>query len=390
MGIMSHELYFDNSMTTRPSQAAVRAMMPYLSDRWGLPSAPHRRGHALLAPIEKSVSAICRLVGAGDDDTFVFTSSGAEAVCQVINSCYEAITLLNGKNHYLACVNDEAPAIMAIGRLEALNGSGKMVGINANGVVTAAALGDALTPRTALLSLSWANGLLGVIHPVDALSALCRERGVALHLDATHLLGKVDFNLAAVAPDYLTFNGDQLHSPAGSGGLIIRRGASCTPLIAGGLEQAGMRAGSYSIAHLVALGVAANELAESRDYICSEVARLRDKLEQGIVAGFPEAHIFFRMQERLPHISVIAFPGIANEALLYLLSKEGVAASIGGGSFQQISLQLTNCGVDATLANSAISFALSRETTESDVDQAIARITEAAGRLRPLSRAWVV
>jgi cysteine desulfurase len=137
---------------------------------------------------------------------------------------------------------------------------------------------------------------------------------------------------------------------------------------------------------LIALGTAAKEALDARDLLCTEIARLTRKLEIGIKEKFPEAVLFFQDQEKLPHTTTIAFPGITNEAFLYALNRQNVFASIGGGSFQQIGLILAAAGIDAVLAHTAISFSLSRETTEDEIDRAIQLITDTAKRLRKTSQ----
>ena len=246
-----------------------------------------------------------------------------------------------------------------------------------------------MTPRTALVSLSWVNGLTGVINPVAEIAAICKERGVPLHLDITHALGKLYFNSEELGASFLTFNGDHLHAPKGTGGLWIKEGVRCSPFLIGGIEQGGRRAGSFSVANLVALGEAAKETIEARDYVGTEVARLRNKLEDGIIEGFPDAIVFYPNEERIPNVTAIAFPGVSNEALLYLLNKNGVYANIGGGSFQQIGLVLSAAGVDKKIAATTLSFSLSRETKEEEITCAIAIITSSAQRLRKLSEQLV-
>jgi cysteine desulfurase len=382
---MTRGIYLDNSMITRPSETVIAKMLPYLTDMWGTPSAPHQKGQELFPSINESLRAIYALIGAKETDDLIFTSSGAEAINQVILSTYFDITRPTGKNQYITSHIDEAPAIMSIGRLEKIGCVGKMVNANKNGMVTAEAIAEAITPRTALVSLSWANGLTGVINPVSEIAALCHERGIRFHLDATHILGKLFFELEEIGAHLITFNGDQLHAPKGTGGLYIKEGINCSPFIVGGLEQAGHRAGSLNVPALVAMGQAAVEALDTRDLLCTEVARLRDKLEQGIVNEYPQAIAFFCNQERLPHCTTIAFPGIVNEALLYALNRKNVFASIGGGSFQQIGLILANNGIPLPLAHSALSFSLSRETTEDEIDRAIAIIGEAARKLKKVS-----
>lgn len=383
---MPRGIYLDNSMTTRPSLEAVSAMMPFFSDKWGTSSAPHRGGDELSAPIAEAYDSLYALVGARDIDDFVFTSSAAEAINQVIMSTYFDVTQNTGKNQFITSHIDEAPSIMAIGRLEKLDCVGKMVYPNKKGQITAQILSEAITPRTAMISISWANGLTGVINPIAEIADLCKERKILLHVDITHPLGKLECNFAESEIAFATFNGDHIHAPKGSGGLYIRGGVKCCPLILGGIEQGGMRAGSYNVAGFVALGCAAKEALDAKDLLCTETARLRDKLERGLVANVPSCVPFYSDQERLPHILAIAFPGIANEAMLYALNRKGVFGSIGGGSFQKIDIVLAACKIPQNIAECALNFSLSRETTEEEIDRAIEIISTTAKQLRKISQ----
>lgn len=387
---MTNRIYFDNSMGAKPSDKAISAMLPFYTERWGNPSAPHQMGYEVLPAMEEAYKAIYKLIGANEADDFVFTSSGAEAINQAIWSGYHDITRATGKNHFLSSNVEEAPVLMSISRLEQMECVGTMIDADIHGMVTAERIADNITPRTAMVSLSWANGLTGVINPVAEIGRLCQERGIALHLDATHVLGKLFYDLEELNVSYLTFNGDHLHAPKGTGGLYIKSGVKCNPFIVGGIEQAGRRAGSVNVPGLVALGVASKEALDDRDYICTEVARLRNKLEHDLLKKYPEAIPFFQNQERLPHISVIGFPGISNEALLYQLNRRNLFASIGGGSFQQIGLVLAATGVDETLAHCSINFSLSRDTTEEQIERAVEIISDSAKRLRQSSAQLVI
>ncbi len=384
---MTHSpIYLDNSTTSCPSAQAITQMMPYLTERWGLPSAPHQKGQELFPALKEYYKMLYSFLGAEEADQFVLTSSGAEAVNHVISSVYRDTTLPTGKNQFITSNVDEAPALMAMSRLEPVGCVAKMVEVDSHGLVTAEAVAEAISPRTALVSLSWANGLTGVIQPVAEIAELCRQRGIRLHLDATHVLGKLFYELEDIKPDFITFNGDQLHAPKGTGGLYIRQGIKSSPFIAGGSDQAGLRAGGLNMAALAALAYASQEALECRDLICTETARLKYKLETGIIKAYPEAKICFKDQERLPHCTTLVFPGIASEALLYGLNRKGVYACIGGGSFQQLGLLLIASGMEENLAYSAISFSLSRYTTEAEIDRAIELIADSARTLAKTSR----
>lgn len=382
---MAKLIYLDNSTTSKPSEKAISAMMPYLTTYWGIPSAPHLKGQELYPAIGEFYQSLYDFLGASSEDRLIFTSSGTEAVNHVISSTYRDITLSTGKNHFLTAKTDEASSMMAIARLEPFGCTGKMIEVNAQGIVTPEALADSLSPRTALVSLSWGNGMTGAIQPVAEIGDLCKQRGIRFHLDATHILGKLFFDLEEVGADFITFNGDQIHAPKGTGLLYVKEGIPFSPYIFGSADQGGMRGGGVNMAGLAALAAATHEALEARDFICTETARLRNQLEQTILNGFPPARICFHNQERLPHCTTILFPGIINEAFLFALNRKGVCASIGGGNFQQLALLLNAIGMDEILARSAVSFSLSRYTTEEEIERAAAIIIETANQLALIS-----
>jgi cysteine desulfurase len=381
-----NRIYLDNHTTTRPSTAAVAAMAPFLAENWGLPTAPHRMGEELLAPMERAYRAIYSLLGASEHDGFIFTSSGTEAINHVVWATYFDRVRESGRNHFLTAATDAAPIVLALERLEQLGCEMALIPVDSQGQVTAEALAEALTPRTVLFSLSWANALTGTLQPVVALAEVCRERGVLFHLDASAVLGRISFNLDEIAPDLISFNGDHLHAPKGTGGLWIRSGLRLSPLMLGGMEQDGQRGGPFSVALLVALGVAAQEAVSGGDRLSTETARLRDRLERQVLQRVAGAVALFGEAPRLPTTTALAFPGANADALLYLLNRRGLLASFGGGTYQQLALQLEAAGVARPLADCAISLSLSRETMQEEVDRAANLIAEAVEELRASSK----
>lgn len=382
---MKNGIYLDNSTLASPSEIALGKMVPFLNKYWGTPAAPHQKGQELFSAIEEAYKSLYQLFGANERDDVVFTASGAEAVNQAIFCTYCDVSMSVGKNQFLASSLDEAPAIMSLGRLERFGCVSRLLKASSKGYIETQAFADYINPRTALLSLSWANGLTGVIQPLTEIIGLCKERDIRFHLDCTHALGKLYFDLEELGADLLTMNGTQIHGLKGSGAICIRENVKLPPLIVGGLEQGGKRAGDIDVASLVALGAAAAEALQCRDLVCTEVARLRNQLEEGILAGYPDAVVFFKDSERLPHCTAISFPGIANEALLFALNRKQIFASIGGGTFQQLSLILEACGIESRLAHSALSFSLSRETTEAEIEKAVDIIVETAKKMRKSS-----
>lgn len=357
-------------MAARPSRNAVSAMLPFYHEMWGTLAAPHQGGYELITPISDSYAAIYKLLGASPADTFIFTASGAEAINQLFHSVYWGRSRDGGANEYIVAATSEAPLLMCVSRLEELGCRGILIAPS-NGIVTVDLVKAMVTSKTALVSLSWADGLTGIIQPIDEVIAFCRSKSIPIHLDITHTLGKLPCETSLNDVDYLTFNGEQLHAPQCSGGLLFREGAVRHPLIVGGIEQAGLRAGNLNVPGLVALAVASREALEFSDYICTTVAHLRHTFEEAVAARCPDAKILFSDYDRLPHIAVIAFPGIVNEALLFALHRRKLYSSIGGGSFQQLALVLESCGIPPHIAHSSLSFSLSRDTTAEEITAAV-------------------
>lgn len=379
---MQRPIYLDNSQTTAPSKIALSKMMPFYSEKWGLFSQPHQKGQELASAVLEAYQHLYHLFHAKEEDEVIFVASGAEAVNQVIQGAYFDLTIPTGKNHYLVGKVDEAPALMATHRLEQAGCVAGMVEPHVKDVI------DKLTPRTALVSLSWGNGLTGEVHAVREIAQVLRDRGVKFHLEASHVVGKLWFDPYEIGADYISFGGDLIHGPKSSGALWVRAKERVPKLLLGGLEQDGCRSGPLDTANLVALGEASKEALHSLDYMATEVARLRGKFERELLKSIPEALILFRDKARLPHISCMVFPGCPSESMLYLLNQEGCLASMGGGSLQQIGYVLTALGIPEIEAASALSFSLSRETSDEEIERAIlliknvfTKLTRAGGNL---------
>lgn len=379
-------IYLDNSTAAPPTPRALSRMQPFFTDCWGVSSSPHRKGQELVPHLEELYQKLYALVGAQERDRCVLTSSGAESVSQVLFSIYRTVTLTTGKNHFLAAATDEAPALMGMAGLEQLGCVSKTIPVNSVGIITPEAIAESISPRTALVSLSWANGLTGVIQPLEEIAALCHQRGIYLHVEASHAIGRLTHPFNEIGADFISFNGEQLHAPRGTGLLFIRGTAPCSPLIYGGSDQAGLRGGGLHIAGLAALTEALAEAIESREFGCTETARMRDLLEDSLIRQFPPASVCFRDAERMPHCTSLLFPGVSNEALLFLLNRKGIYACMGGGNFQQLGLVLEACGIEPVLARSALSFSLSRYTTEEEVERAAKEIAASAQMLSSLSK----
>lgn len=378
-------IYLDNSSTTKPSAVAVSKMLSFYTEKWGVLTQPHKMGQDLFPPLTEALRNVYQLLGANDQDAVIMTSSGAEAINHAFLSTYQDVSLTEGKNHFITITTESAPFLASANRLAALGAATTLLKPDVHGVISAKQFMEAITPRTAMLAISWASGMTGVIQPLHEIAEICKLRGIRLLVDGTHVLGRLFFALKELTIDFFSFNGDNIHAPKGTGGLYIREGIKLSPFIAGGIEQAGLRAGALNMPAVVGLGEAAKQCLEARDYFCTEVARLQMLLEKEIRKRIPEAKVLFEYEEKVPGILTLAFPGILNEALLFALNQRGVFASIGGGSLQLISHYLKACGFPSDIADSSISFSLSRETKEEEIELAAKALELAFNKLRKTS-----
>ena len=366
-------IYLDNGTIARPSSHLINQMQPFLKRHWHSLTAPYLKGKEPFISIERSIGDLRAFVGAHPKDLFHFTPSGSAAISAVYHSVYFDHIVQSGKNHILTTATEEAPIHLLGKHFEKLGLYQKVVPLNENGQMTRKALEEAISPKTALVSLSWANGLTGVTHPIWELSEVCRERGILFHVDASHVLGKLYFKFEELPIDFLTFDGPTLHGPKGSGGVFIRRGVDFTPIIPEGMEGADLNTPA-----LIGLGIAIEELSESFDHLCMEGARLRDKLEEGIKLALPEVEILYKEGERLPNTTAMIFPNVHSELLAFHLREQGVLVSFGGGQKQKLE--------HLTGSKCALSFSLSRETTEEEIDQALGIIVACAKKCQTFSQ----
>lgn len=333
-----------------------------------------------VADLESAYQTMYEFIGASVEDTFVFTSSAAEAVNQVLWSVFLEISRKTGKCHFIASTIEDAPTMQMLKRLEELGCFVKFVPVNASGQIDIDLLKNLISPRTALISVTAAHGLTGVVQPIEEIAKVAKQEGVLLHLDVAHALGKYD--LSCVRADYMTFSGERLHSVK-SGGLFVKKGAPLTPLIVGGADQGGFRAGHLDASSFFALRAAALQIQLNFDAMSLEMARLRDLLETEIQTQIPDVKILFQETLRLPNTTVLLFPGAHHEALQYLLMRKGIVTEIGGTYFQHLHRILAASKIDG--AERALSFSIDRMTTEEDVMRAAKTIGREASLLQALS-----
>ncbi len=373
---MTLRCYLDHHTATRPYLASLDQLLIFYKERWGSMSAPHQMGQDVQGACKGFLEMVHDLIGADVEDHFYFCSSGAEAIHHVLMSHYFESVRETGKTHILTTNLEEAALLISLKRMEKLGCVEKMVPVNKQGQITRELLEEHLNPRTSLFSLSWANGLTGVIHPIADLAEVCRARGVNMHVDASYVIGKLFFRFDDLPIDYLTFDGHVIHSPQGTGGLFVKSQVRFQPFV-----------GQHSInaPGIGALALALKENERHFDHVNLEIARLRDKFERGICSALPETVVFFNQVDRLPNCCALGFPRVMSDALLYLLHRKGVYATVGGGRCQKLSHVLIAAGISQELAQCALSFSLSYETTEEQIDYVIQTVVACVQQLQTYS-----
>jgi cysteine desulfurase len=321
-----------------------------------------------MSNLERAYQAIYKLAGASVDDHFVFTSSGVEAINHVIFSTYLDITRTTGKNHFLTSSSEIAPIILSMNRLENL---GCVMHKAKNGSLKA--ISEELNPRTALLSLSAACGLTGSVNSdLEAISDLCKERDVFLHIDVTEVLGKSHFPFVG---DAITFDGPV----EGTGGLFLREWVELSPFLLGGDQQGGMRGGTFS--HELLFEVAEKASQVEIDYYTTEIALLKMHFENSLKERVG-AKVLFEEEDRVSHLAILEFDGVHTESLKLLLERKGIPSQAGGGHFQRLPLLLQSKGYPSY---SALSFRLDQIESREKLEKMIDTIVKCVTHLRSYS-----
>jgi len=372
---MCAKIYLDRSSLARPSPHLIGQMKLY--QEWIYHPAAQRQ--ELSTAIQNATTTLYSFFGADKGAHFILAPSGNKAtLIAYVNAIIDFLSK-NKKNHILTV--ESSPFVGK--RLEKLGYVKRTVVLNKNGELTPENLDDAISPQTGLVSLSWANCYTGTIQPIQKLAEVCQKHGVLFHVDASNIIGKYHFVFADLPIDYLTFEGALLHAPQGSGGLFINHKTPFEPLVPEVPAHA-----HYNISTFIGLGIAFEELKQSGAFHYMEIARLRDLLEKGVQSGLQNIKILFQNTNRLPNTSVIVFPGIANELLAFHLKESGLIVSCYCED-QRLEDVLITFGISLLEARSAISFILSRNITEKEIQRSIAVIVDCAQKCQTFSKGVV-
>ena len=381
-------IYLDNNATTRVDPAVVEAMLPFFTEQFGNPSSMHSFGNKVGAAIRAARSEVQALLGAEHDSEIVFTSCGTESDNTAIFSALRA----HPERREIITTRVEHPAVLSLCQhLEKEGYTVHYLGVDRMGRVDLDEYRVLLTDKVAIVSVMWANNETGTVFPVEEMAELAHGAGILFHTDAVQAVGKVAIDLKRTRIHMLSVSGHKLHAPKGIGVLYVRRGARYRPLLRGGHQERGRRAGTENAASIVGLGVAAKLALEHMEEKNTSVKALRDTLEQGILAQVPNAFVTGDTGSRLPNTSNIAFEFVEGEGILLLLNRLGIAASSGSactsGSLEP-SHVMRAMGIPYTAAHGTIRFSLSRYNTGAEIERVVAAVPPIIAQLRKLSPYW--
>lgn len=381
------QVYLDNNATTRIDPMVLEAMMPFLTEHYGNPSSIHDFGLPSRGALERAHQQVAALLGADHASEIIFTSCATEATSTALHACIELLP----ERREIITTTVEHPATLAV--CEHLERQGYLIhriAVNAEGALDMAQYRQALSHRVAVVSVMWANNETGVMFPVAEMAELAHEYGALFHCDAVQAVGKIPLAVGKTAIDMLSCSAHKLHGPKGVGCLYLRRGTRFRPLLRGGHQERGRRAGTENIAGIVGMGSAC-ELAQVHLPGMGEIARLRDYLQDELVTSVPSVMVMGGKQPRVPGTANLAFEFIEGEAILLLLNQAGIAASSGSactsGSLEP-SHVMRAMNIPYTAAHGSIRFSLSRYTREKEIDYVIATLPSIIARLRMLSPYW--
>lgn len=393
-----HRVYLDHSATTPVDPRVVGAMLPYLTEKFGNASSVHQFGQEARAAADRARRQVAALIGARANE-IIFTSGGTEANNLAIRGICE-VSESHGRHIITSAI--EHPSVRGV--FDSLEKRGWVVSrlpVYDEGIVRLEDVRQALRPDTVLVSVMMANNEIGTIQPIGEIGELVseeRKRGqphLRFHTDAVQAAGRLPIDVGSLGCDLLTLSAHKIYAPKGAGALYLRRGVRLAPQQVGGHQERERRAGTESIANIVAFGAAAELASHEMRERSEHTQRLRDRFENLLAQSIDEIAFNGNREHRLPHLSNVSFRFIEGEGLLIHLDMQGVAVSTGSACSSgtlEPSPVIRALGRNEELARGAIRFSFGKDNTDEDIDyvlEALTRAVESLRKLSPLSRETV-
>ena len=382
------QVYADNAATTKMSQTAINAMLPYMERVYGNPSSLHSVGQEAAEALQSARETIAQCLGASPNE-ITFTSGGSEADNQALLSA-AWLGLRKGKKHIISTAFEHHAILHTLKKLEKEGFEVQLLDVGPLGNITAQQVADAIRPDTCLVTTMYANNEIGSILPIAEIGAVCKEKGVLFHTDAVQAAGHLPIDVKAQNIDMLSLSAHKFHGPKGIGVLYARRGVPLTSLIEGGAQERGKRAGTENIPAIMGMAAALKEACEHMEANARHVTHLRDRLIEGL-SQIPHSALNGDPVNRLPGNVSFCFEGIEGESLLLLLDSKGICASSGSactsGSLDPSHVLLA-IGRPHEVAHGSLRLSLSEWNTDEEIDHILAEVPWVVEYLRNMSPMW--
>ena len=382
------QIYLDNAATTKMSEHAIQAMLPYMNEIFGNPSSLHSAGQQANEALTDARTRIARLLNA-EPSEITFTSGGSEADNQALVSAAR-LGEKHGKRHIISSAFEHHAVLHTLDKLQKEGFEVTLLDVQEDGLIRLEQVAEAIRPDTCLVSIMYANNEIGTIQPIAEIGALCHERGILFHTDAVQAVGHLNIDVKVQQIDMLSLSAHKFHGPKGAGVLYSRKYIPLTTLIEGGAQERHKRAGTENIPAIMGMAAAMEDACAHLAENASKIGALRDRLIQGL-SEIPHAVLNGDAEKRLPGNVHFCFEGIEGESLLLFLNDKGICASSGSactsGSLDPSHVLLA-IGRPHEIAHGSLRLSLSEETTEADIDTTIQAVKDVVSRLRSMSPVW--
>ena len=381
-------VYADNAATTKMSQTAIDAMLPYMTTVYGNPSSLHSVGQRAKEALDAARETVANCLGC-ESREIIFTSGGSEADNQAIISAAK-LGEKKGKKHIISTAFEHHAVLHTLKKLEKEGFEVQLLDVKQGHNITAQQVKDAIRPDTCLVTTMYANNEIGSILPIAEIGAICKEAGVPFHTDAVQAVGHLHINVKEENIDMLSLSGHKFHGPKGIGALYCRKGFPLVNIIEGGAQERGKRAGTENIPAICGMAAAMKEACDHIDENAAKVSAMRDKLIEGL-SKIPHSAVNGDLKHRLPGNVSFCFEGIEGESLLLLLDQKGICASSGSactsGSLDPSHVLLA-IGRVHDVAHGSLRLSLCEWNTMEEMDHILKAVPEVVAYLRSMSPVW--
>lgn len=385
---MNKFVYADNAATTKISDSVFQAMLPYLKDNYGNPSSIYSIGRQAKKAVEEARQKVAKALNAQPTEIY-FTGCGTEADNWALKSTVD-ILKNKGKNHIITSAFEHHAILHSCKSLEKQGYEVTYLPVSPDGYVNPKDVEAAITDKTAIVSIMYANNEIGTIQPIKEIGAICRSKGVIFHTDAVQAVGNVPIDVVDQNIDMLSLSGHKIHAPKGVGALYVRRGVPLKNFIDGGAQERNRRGGTENLASIVGLGQAMEDATNGLEERCAKVAKMRDRLIDGILNTIPKCRLNGGMNRLCGNVN-ISFEAVEGEALLLRLDMQGICGSSGSactsGSLDP-SHVLMAIGLPHEIAHGSLRLSLNEYNTEEDVDYILEVLPNVISTLRAMSPIW--